>query len=497
MKMKRIISWLILAALAASAVSCGNNTDTPNNETSNGGGLNDSDNTSEAESTGRDSVSDGLPSKNYNGATFTILDRTEYKYEFQAEEETGDLLNDAVYKRNLAVEERFNVKIETFTLDSEWGAQATQFNNTLRSSVMSSDSAFDLVAGYAATIPGLVSDNIFFNWNDLDYVDFSKPWWSELVSEELTINDKMYMITGDLSLALWKGMNCIFFNKKLADNYKIEDLYGIVNDGKWTFDTLSSLTKDVYQDIDGDGKQSDADFYGLVLGRSTEIDNLKEAFEINVTKKGSDGFPEIVLINERSIGAVEKLNSFIHGSNGAWMPEDDAQTKQRVKIYNAFFEGRAIFYTATLGKSEELRAMTDDFGILPYPKYDEDQKQYHSTSLDEFSLFLIPVDAKDPEMTAIITEALCAESYKKVVPIFYDTVLKTKAARDVDSAEMVDLIRDSLTFDFGYVHSDALGGVGHKFVNWIRENNNNISSDYDANKNTYLEKLDKVLEVYR
>ena len=67
-------------------------------------------------------------------------------------------------------------------------------------------------------------------------------------------------------------------------------------------------------------------------------------------------------------------------------------------------------YTATLGKSEQLRAMNDDFGILPYPKYDENQKQYHSTSLDEFSLFVLPIDVKDKEMSAIITEALCAES---------------------------------------------------------------------------------------
>lgn len=141
--------------------------------------------------------------------------------------------------------------------------------------------------------------------------------------------------------------------------------------------------------------------------------------------------------------------------------------------------------------------MNDDFGILPYPKYDENQKQYHSTSLDEFSLFVLPIDVKDKEMSAIITEALCAESYKKVVPIFYDTALKTKAARDDASSEMIDLIRDNLTFDFGYLHSNSVNGVGHMFVNWIRNNNNNIASDYDKAKSATEEKLAKVLEIYR
>ena len=141
--------------------------------------------------------------------------------------------------------------------------------------------------------------------------------------------------------------------------------------------------------------------------------------------------------------------------------------------------------------------MTDDFGIIPYPKWDEDQENYHSTSVDEFTLFVIPKDIPDVEMTSIVTEALCAESYKKVVPAFYDVALKTKAARDNESAEMIDMIRDGLTFDFGYLHSSALGSVGHKFVGFIRENSNNVTSSLDANMKTYEEKLDTLLTPYR
>ena len=257
---------------------------------------------------------------------------------------------------------------------------------------------------------------------------------------------------------------------------------------------MAELTKDVYQDIDGDGKKSKDDSYGMLMGWATEIDNMKEAFEIHVTEKGKDGFPEITLVNEHTIEAVGKINDYIHNNDGVYTTSDG---DSRTQIYNMFSNGQGLMYTATLGKSEQLRAMNDDFGILPYPKYDESQKQYHSTSLDEFSLFVLPIDVKDKEMSAIITEALCAESYKKVVPVFYDTALKTKAARDDASSEMIDLIRDSLTFDFGYLHSNSVNGVGHMFVNWIRNNNNNIASDYDKAKSATEEKLAKVLEIYR
>ena len=488
MKSTRIISLVLLAAMLTGTIACGEAKPSSDDTTAAG-----TDSETLPAVTGRDAVSDGLPEKDFGGATFTILDRTKYSYEFGVTEENGDLLNDAVFRRNQTVEDRFNADITTYTIPCSWGAESDAFNATLRSSIMAGDGAFDLVAGYAATIPALVSDGLFYDWNKLDYVDFSKPWWSELVAEELTINGKMFLATGDLSLALWQGMNCIYFNKVLGESYNIGDMYQTVLDGKWTLDKLIELSKDIYRDLDGDTKQSDDDFYGLLCGYETEIDNMKEAFEIHVTTKGSDGFPEITLVNEHTIAVVQKLNSFIHENDGVFF----TSSEPRLKCQNAFSDGRGVFYTATLGKSEQLRAMDDDFGILPYPKYDESQESYHSTSLDEFSLFVIPTDVKDPEMTAILTEALCAESYKQVVPVFYDTALKTKAARDEDSSAMIDIIRDSLTFDFGYLHSSSIDSVGHMFVGWIRENNNNIVSSYDARSSGFATKLEKVLSVYK
>ena len=62
---------------------------------------------------------------------------------------------------------------------------------------------------------------------------------------------------------------------------------------------------------------------------------------------------------------------------------------------------------------------------------------------------------------------------------------------------MIDIIRDGLIFDWGYLHSNALGGVGHLFVELIRSNDRNFASRYDTNSATYEQKLDEVLEIYR
>ena len=58
---------------------------------------------------------DGVPDKDYGGKTFDILTAGNWNnewteiYDFQAEEENGEPINDAVFKRNVAIEERFHV----------------------------------------------------------------------------------------------------------------------------------------------------------------------------------------------------------------------------------------------------------------------------------------------------------------------------------------------------------------------------------------------------
>ena len=112
-------------------------------------------------------------------------------------------------------------------------------------------------------------------------------------------------------------------------------------------------------------------------------------------------------------------------------------------------------------------------------------------------MFVIPIDAPDMDKTAFITEALCAESYKKVVPVFYDVVLKTKNARDNDSAQMIDIIRDGLVFDWGYIYSVTMGHPGHQLSILLNAHNTNIASEFDKNAKTYEKNLEKALKVYR
>ena len=171
-------------------------------------------------------------------------------------------------------------------------------------------------------------------------------------------------------------------------------------------------------------------------------------------------------------------------------------TDQHADVKVTFREGRALFYATPMTNVVGFRDMEDDFGILPYPKLDAEQENYYSTAMDNFSFLLMPVDVKNVENAGLITEALAAESYRTVIPAFYDTVLKTKVSRDDDSAEMLDIVRDNLIFNLGYSFSNVLGMPGHIFQECFKSENSAVSGPWEASQESFQTKLDDLLTHY-
>ncbi|MBQ8400982.1 MAG: hypothetical protein IJX14_03540, partial [Clostridia bacterium] len=493
MNAKKILA-VLLAALMTSAglVACGDGSAETTAETA---GENAAGETEAANGeTTREQIEDNLPDKDYEGRNFHILTREGYGDDFKPEEMTGEAVNDALYSRNAQVMERYNITVSYDDPACVWGDVATQWNNSLVASVMAGDGAYDLVAGYAATISGVIPQNILLNWNNIPYIDTTRPWWSEQVSDALTVKGNMYVLTGDYYISLWENLFGFFFNKQVAEDYQIEDLYQLTRDGKWTMDKLEEFCSIVSNDSNGDGTWDENDTYGLVTNWSTGIDTFQIGFKMDLVSHTDDGGLEITMMSERAVDIVNRVVALFHDSHGMFTMSTTGEDLS--PFDDMFTSNRALFYAIFFANNTALRDMETDFGILPYPKLDESQESYYNTSRDNFDLFVVPVDVKDQEFTGIITEAMCAESYRSVVPTYYDVVLKTKNARDEESAEMIDLIRDTLTFDFGYLCSSSLNGLGHIFVGMVRDGNTDLASKYAAAESAAQTKLQEMLAAY-
>ncbi len=152
-----------------------------------------------------------------------------------------------------------------------------------------------------------------------------------------------------------------------------------------------------------------------------------------------------------------------------------------------------------------MRDMTDEYGVVPIPKYMESQTTYHSQMHDGFRIACIPttVQGERLDMMSAVLEALSSTSYNFVRPVYYETTLRTKLAQDPQSAEMMDLIINNIHIDPGFVYSHAMagasGGFHQEFHALVDSGTNDTisrfkSSSKSAKKkwNDFLSKLDKL-----
>ena len=80
----------------------------------------------------------------------------------------------------------------------------------------------------------------------------------------------------------------------------------------------------------------------------------------------------------------------------------------------------------------------------------------------------------------MVYEALCAESYKKVYPEYYDTALKGKYSSERETAEMVDLIMAGRAFDVAFEFGGTLNDLPYLFRKQIQSGSPNIASKYKS-----------------
>ena len=140
--MKKTLSVLLALLLLASAAGCSETTASPE-ETANTGSTAASPEETEAE-TEDPGLDDGLPEVNYDGYGFHIAFFS--GEDVNIEEETGEALNDAIFRRNQAMDERFGIQLEGVEYD-DYNKAVSAFHMELAYSAIS-----DVVAGDMAML---------------------------------------------------------------------------------------------------------------------------------------------------------------------------------------------------------------------------------------------------------------------------------------------------------------------------------------------------------
>ena len=495
---KKLISLFLLAAMAATTLaSCGGDSGKTNNDTTatpSGGG----ETTTEAADSNLDAkgfLKDEIPADtNFGGATVNMLIREKIaNTEFFVEEATGDIVDDALISRNDKVEERLGVKLNFITMPGEWGDKDT-FNGAIKQSVLAGDGAYDLCAVLSNQLATLTLDGLLTNLNTLPYLDFEKPWWAKGLLDELAVDDKLYFASGDASLGLINGMMCVFYNKKLCEDFSIPDMYDIVNNGEWTIDKVVELTENTYQDLNGNDKVDKEDQFGFTTGSFNQLYGFIDSFNLPILEKDDNGQPsKVVFDSEKVVDAVDKLVSLFKDNKAFATLSKDGDDYQI-----AFKSGRVLFCTGEFKDTSTYRDISAfDYGVIPFPKYDTTQKDYRTTARATYSSFCIPVTANNAEMSAAVLECFASESYRQVSPAYFETALKVKYSRDDETSQMFDLIKSSVTFSFATSFTMAINDPQNTFKQRIAELKSDWASYMATWKPAAEEKLATTLETIK
>ncbi len=481
------------ACILALLVSCGGDDPQASAQTD---AVTDMANETEAvtDSYVRDKLPDDL---DFGGEIVTFYYRDEIANEFCATEVDGELVNDALYNSHLAVENRLNVDIETVLEPGHYMDARASYMNRITQSVAAGDDLYDWVDLMIGNSPGLALEGNFMNLADMPYIDFSQPWYLTDMLDEVAIDNRLYFISGDASLGYLKCTFCMFYNVDLAAQYDIGNLYEIVNEGKWTLDKLIELSKLVAQDLDNNSKYDTNDKLGFALHNNMDLNGFIGSCDIPTFSRDDDGAWQFDFGDERDIGVCDRLYSLMHETDGVFCnTQSTADTYENYDlISNSFLSGNALIITSEMDDiTTALREMKYAYGILPYPKYNEEQAEYKSVARNTQNAFSMPITCSVPDAACAVMEALSCENYNTVFPAYFETTMKAKYSLDNETAQMFDLIRNSTSLSFWYTYNNSLGSATS--IIYASTLNANKAGQVSSKVASNQKKIDKLLAAY-
>ena len=409
-----------------------------------------------------------LPNVNFGEYEFRILNTGEDFFPWilktlVVEEETGEALNDSIFRRNRRIEERFG-----FTLVQIDATGPSPVRDRARLSIQAGSDDFDLVMtgpGYA--IP-LVQEGMFEMLDRIPYIDLSQPWWDHDMIRDYSIGGRVLFVASDFTFNHYSVTQVLLFNKELHADLGLDCPYQLVNEGRWTIERLGEMGRAAVRDLNADGVINHHDQLGLVSFSHIKAITMMNGIGARYVIKDADDMPQLNMNTEGFISRFIALFDIL--TDGNWV-YDSSRPDAPVHPNDLFLNNQALFWADILNWATTFRAMDSDFGILPMPKLNE-QQEYYIAGVGIPHTMNIPITSTDLERTGIILEALSAESRITTRPVYFDTMLVNQVMnRDEESAEMLDIIFANRVYEKGrhFWNAHMVGPVANAFRDFDRD----------------------------
>lgn len=438
----------------------------------------------------------GFAKEDNGNRTITILTNSATSYEFNIDSENGDIVNDAVFKKDSMVEEYLGINIELIRESGIYQSRKT-FNNLITNAWASGDTTYDLINNVLTVTLPLSQQGVFVNVNDLQYTNLEQPWYIAEMTENYGIKGKLYGILSDHTLSLYKDLSVVYFNVDLFQERKADvNLYDIVRSGEWTLDKFLEVVADMSGDLNGDGQYDTEIDQFAYFGESVPNGTWMTALDIDIIDMNKDGSYTYYGLTERLDDAYSKLAYFYTSTPGVKVIDSASKGGGKYPPRDTFAEGRVAMMTNYIYATEHIREMDDDYGIVPIPKYNKDQDNYITQIGTSTSTFFIPTTQKDLDLISKFIECEAYFGYSEVSPIYYEAALKAKYATDANMGQMLDIVRENATISFLFVYYSSLSKAPRTLFRFNTTPKPDLASYFTTTKRVFIKSVDDLLKTY-
>ena len=432
----------------------------------------------------------------FGGYTYRIFanDNTDSGIkQYYSSEETGDLVNDAVFRRNSAVCDRYNINIAPVVGFTHENDRATAMKLLQAGDDFADVTALLLIQDSMK----LAQEGALLDWNDYPVLRTDAPWWDARITD-LEVYGKQYVVTGCIATADDMRQMVVTYNKSIWSEMDYEDPYNMVTEGRWTLDRMYALAKDVSHDLNGDGEMTAADRWGIVSESKAAWYLYLGSGKTSIHYENGQYLSN--LADETGFDILNRVIEIMSDTATVCVMNDGRHERELTtadiwtEASKIFEESRTLFRTETFNGTERLRNMGQDYGVLPIPKWTEEQDAYYCMTNDDIGMLSLPTTVSDPERTALITEALAYESMFELQPTFYEVYLSEKLLRDEQSRAMMDLTLASKFYDMDYCFG-ALTGMSSAMESMAKTKKNQLASKAASLEKNAQSKIDKFLSA--
>jgi hypothetical protein len=444
----------------------------------------------ETEVTNADIIRQRYQGTDYEGYSFRVLSPKpgshfywitgENENEIYYETQTGDVLNDAIYKRNIQAEDFLHFKLEPV-----WSDDTGVLSSTVKKSVMADDDGFDIILNRLDFLMNGSAENLHINLTDVRSIDTADPWWDKNIITDFTLfNNKLFTIAGDINYYDDYAVLAFFHNKAMCEDLGFDQPYDSVTAGKWTFERFTQMVNASSSDLNGDGAIKIKDDQFGYVNHEHSILHLIYALGEKMSTVDGDG---IITVNrsENLINVVGELYDF-HKNNQAV-----CTTASYDDYMKSFKDGRTMFFAEVIGGLSTFRDMEEDFGVLPVPKRNEEQQNYSAYVSNGWTTALaIPLTSNDPERAGTVLTVMSAFSSDTITTALYDVLLESKLIRDTESQDMLSYVFASKVYDWAgdlawaddlrAVYASVLPGASNTFVSSMEKRITAVQKKLDA-----------------